>query len=334
MIALALGLILLAAFLVGAAALPRGVRDQRKSRAPAGRRAPRAVGARARHRARRVLRLRRTTPGGDASSAALPGRASHACGTRTSRVDSRACPCRAPTTPFALGADARDCAPTASAGGARAGSRHADAAPRVAEPSAPRAGTAAGLFAAARRSRTPLICSPTGARPGPSMTTTRCAISRCAPTTSPTIRWSGPGWPALRVKALTESRGAAQFRDEEILPGVEDLQVEFGVARAARRRRACTTSRRTRRGARRHASSPCGCGCGFAPTPPSRVSTTTATLALRRTSRSRHRQPKRGSAACWSSAPSRCAMRGRHEDPRSAAPRWSSGSCCSRWSRC
>jgi hypothetical protein len=36
-------------------------------------------------------------------------------------------------------------------------------------------------------------------------------------------------WPALRVKALTESRGAAQFRDEEVLPGVEDLQVEFGV---------------------------------------------------------------------------------------------------------
>jgi len=38
-----------------------------------------------------------------------------------------------------------------------------------------------------------------------------------------------PGWPALRVKSLTESGGAAQFRDEEILPGVEDLQVEFGV---------------------------------------------------------------------------------------------------------
>jgi hypothetical protein len=42
-----------------------------------------------------------------------------------------------------------------------------------------------------------------------------------------------PGWPALRVKALTESRGAAQFRDEEILPGVEDLQVEMGVASPA-----------------------------------------------------------------------------------------------------
>ena len=33
------------------------------------------------------------------------------------------------------------------------------------------------------------------------------------------------------MKALTESRGAAQFRDEELVPGVEDLQVEFGVAR-------------------------------------------------------------------------------------------------------
>jgi hypothetical protein len=35
------------------------------------------------------------------------------------------------------------------------------------------------------------------------------------------------------VKALTESRGAAQFRDEEILPGVEDLQIELGVATLA-----------------------------------------------------------------------------------------------------
>ena len=31
------------------------------------------------------------------------------------------------------------------------------------------------------------------------------------------------------MKSLTEARGAAQFRDEEVLPGVEDLQVEFGV---------------------------------------------------------------------------------------------------------
>ena len=37
------------------------------------------------------------------------------------------------------------------------------------------------------------------------------------------------GWPALRVKELTESGGNVQFRDEELMPGVEDLQVEFGV---------------------------------------------------------------------------------------------------------
>jgi type IV pilus assembly protein PilW len=39
-----------------------------------------------------------------------------------------------------------------------------------------------------------------------------------------------PGFPALRMKSLTESRGGAQFRDEELVPGVEDLQVELGIA--------------------------------------------------------------------------------------------------------
>jgi hypothetical protein len=42
------------------------------------------------------------------------------------------------------------------------------------------------------------------------------------------------GWPALRVKSLTEAAGAAQFRDEEIMPGVEDLQVEFGIVEQQR----------------------------------------------------------------------------------------------------
>jgi prepilin-type N-terminal cleavage/methylation domain-containing protein len=37
-------------------------------------------------------------------------------------------------------------------------------------------------------------------------------------------------WPALRLKSLTEIAGAVRFRDEELLPGVEDLQVELGVA--------------------------------------------------------------------------------------------------------
>jgi hypothetical protein len=38
-----------------------------------------------------------------------------------------------------------------------------------------------------------------------------------------------PGLPALRARSLTESRGTIRYRDEEVMPGVEDLQVEFGV---------------------------------------------------------------------------------------------------------
>jgi hypothetical protein len=37
------------------------------------------------------------------------------------------------------------------------------------------------------------------------------------------------GWPALRIKRLTESGGEAQFHDEELMPGVEDLQIEVGL---------------------------------------------------------------------------------------------------------
>ena len=42
-----------------------------------------------------------------------------------------------------------------------------------------------------------------------------------------------PGWPALRARSLTESGGHSQFRDEEILPGVEDLQVQLSLQNAA-----------------------------------------------------------------------------------------------------
>ena len=37
------------------------------------------------------------------------------------------------------------------------------------------------------------------------------------------------GFPALRVKTLTRSGAAASFVDDEVMPGVEDLQVQFGV---------------------------------------------------------------------------------------------------------
>lgn len=38
-----------------------------------------------------------------------------------------------------------------------------------------------------------------------------------------------PGFPALRVKSLTTVSGSAQFVDSEVMPGIEDFQVEFGI---------------------------------------------------------------------------------------------------------
>ncbi|MCB1624237.1 MAG: PilW family protein [Pseudomonadales bacterium] len=38
-----------------------------------------------------------------------------------------------------------------------------------------------------------------------------------------------PGFPALRVKTLTEAGGAPVFTDTEVISGVEDLQVQFGI---------------------------------------------------------------------------------------------------------
>ena len=37
------------------------------------------------------------------------------------------------------------------------------------------------------------------------------------------------GLPALRVKSLTSVGGAPQFVDTEVMPAVEDLQVQFGI---------------------------------------------------------------------------------------------------------
>jgi hypothetical protein len=36
-------------------------------------------------------------------------------------------------------------------------------------------------------------------------------------------------FPALRVKSLTRSGIAAVFDDDEVMPGIEDLQVQFGI---------------------------------------------------------------------------------------------------------
>jgi hypothetical protein len=154
----------------------------------------------------------------------------HACGTGFALALS--VPAQGSDNTFRLGADARDCAPTASAGGARSDSdtltlRHASL-----SPVAPRAGRLQ-VYSQSRSIATPLLLFADGSAPGPvdpdhavhdlevrSYYISNDSVQR-------------PGWPALRVKALTESRGAAQFRDEEILTGVEDLQVEMGVATLA-----------------------------------------------------------------------------------------------------
>ena len=132
---------------------------------------------------------------------------------------------------FALGSDARDCAPTGTAGGARSGSdtltlRHASQ-----DAVAPHAGRLQ-VYSQALATLGPLLLFADGRAPGP---VDANHVVRDLEVRSYYIANNSvdrPGWPALRVKALTEAGGAAQFRDEEILPGVEDLQVEFGVARA------------------------------------------------------------------------------------------------------
>ena len=154
----------------------------------------------------------------------------NACGTNF--AVSLSVPAQGSDNTYRLGTDARDCAPTASAGGARTGTdtltlRHASS-----STVAPRAGRlqvySQGLSIAA-----PLLLFADGRVPGPvdpDYVVLDLEVRTYYIANDSVLR---PGWPALRVKALTESRGAAQFRDEEVLTGVEDLQVELGVVSMA-----------------------------------------------------------------------------------------------------
>ncbi|MEO8016698.1 MAG: PilW family protein [Pseudomonadota bacterium] len=130
---------------------------------------------------------------------------------------------------FRAGEDARDCAPSASAHGARAGSdtltlRHASR-----STTAPHAGRLQ-LYSQSLASAGPLLLFADGRAPGPVNIDHEVRDLEVRLYYIATSSVERPEWPALRVKALTESGGAAQFRDEEVLPGVEDLQVELGVA--------------------------------------------------------------------------------------------------------
>jgi hypothetical protein len=121
------------------------------------------------------------------------------------------------------------CAPTGSAGGARAGTdtltlRHASL-----TPSAPHAGRLQ-VYTRRLESQSPIDLFADGRAPGgvDENYEIRDVEVRTYYVANDSV--GRPGWPALRVKALTESGGSAQFRDEEVMPGVEDMQVELGVA--------------------------------------------------------------------------------------------------------
>lgn len=123
--------------------------------------------------------------------------------------------------------DAADCDPTAVAGGTRAGSdalviRRASLARTT-----PRAGRVQIYSRSDAHGLLTLFAD--GLAPGP---LDLAAEVRDLEVRSYYVANQSVGLatlPALRVKVLTESGGRAQFRDEEVMPGVEDLQVEFGV---------------------------------------------------------------------------------------------------------
>jgi type IV pilus assembly protein PilW len=129
---------------------------------------------------------------------------------------------------YAAGPVAASCAPTASAGGARAGSdtltlRHASLA--VTKPLAGRL----QLYSRRLGSQGGGELFADGHAPGPTDSNAEVRDLEVRRYYIANDSVDRRHWPALRVKALTEARGAAQYRDEEVLPGVEDLQVEFGV---------------------------------------------------------------------------------------------------------
>lgn len=129
---------------------------------------------------------------------------------------------------YATGAAATRCAPTASAGGAHAGAdtltlRHASL--DVTKPLAGRL----QLYSRRLESQAAGELFADGRSPGPTDANAEVRDLEVRKYYIANDSVDRRAWPALRVKALTESRGAAQFRDEEVLPGVEDLQVELGV---------------------------------------------------------------------------------------------------------
>jgi type IV pilus assembly protein PilW len=152
----------------------------------------------------------------------LPGSA-HACG-RNFAVDVLT-PVQGSNDVFAVGPAPTACAPLS---GARAGTDTLTlrrAATAVAEPEAGRL----QIYASRLRSRTSHLLFADGNEPGPLDADNRVhnLIVRTYYISQSSV--GRPGLPALRVKTLTSSGGQPVFDDEEVMPGVEDLQVQFGI---------------------------------------------------------------------------------------------------------
>ena len=209
MVSLAIGLLLLAAFLRGARTLPPRVRRQRKPGAPAGCRAPRPVGAGAGHGTRRVLRLHQPP----AARLVRDGTRDCAAGARcASRLRGAVAPCRPARGRARLRQQLRR-GPWRARAGREQRLRRWASMRATARPPPPRVGLARGADTltlrhaslatsrAARRAPAAVFATPRRAWPGRAVRRRACsgpvdahiarfATSKCAPTTSPTIRWA------------------------------------------------------------------------------------------------------------------------------------------------
>jgi type IV pilus assembly protein PilW len=154
----------------------------------------------------------------------------HVCGVNFAVDITR--PVQGTNNSFAAGAGATSCAPTPAAGGARAGADTLSLRRASLAVATPRAGR---LQVLSRRleSQAPLDLFGDGHPPVPTSPDREVRDLELHLYYVANNSVDRPGWPALRVKTLTEANGAAQFRDEEVAPGVEDLQVEFGISDGA-----------------------------------------------------------------------------------------------------
>lgn len=133
---------------------------------------------------------------------------------------------------YALGVDAPRCPPTAAAGGAAPDADTLTVRRASSEPAAPAPGRLQ-LYSRRFATQSGQALFSDGRAPGALDTDRRVfdVVVRTYYIARNSVERAG--WPALRAKTLTTISGEPRFRDEEILPGVEDLQVQFGIADSA-----------------------------------------------------------------------------------------------------